>query len=310
MKAIMYHYVRREDPDYPFFRFLHFDDFCKQLDYFEENFGFVSKQDFITSLRSCKPAPGIVLTFDDGLSDHFTNVFTELKRRKLWAIFYVCSGLYSTGEILDVHKVHLLLGRFGGKRIHAELLKRINPADLVYEGRQEFQHNTYTSQQNDGYTTEVKRILNYYMSCVAGNRILKDIFREMFASDDNLLNSFYLSVEEIKEMQNSGMIIGSHTNDHWVMSKLDEKAQENQIKSSFEWLQSIIPSERCRTFCYPYGGAHSYNADTEILLKKYGVEFSFSVEPRDIDTNDLLNMNQALPRYDCNLFPYGQAQPI
>jgi hypothetical protein len=42
------------------------------------------------------------------------------------------------------------------------------------------------------------------------------------------------------------------------------------------------------------------------LLKTNNCSFSFNVEPRDIDTKDLSDRQQALPRYDCNMFPHGQ----
>ncbi|MGK4569285.1 hypothetical protein [Flavobacterium sp. 3HN19-14] len=46
MKAVMYHYVRPFDPEMPYFKNLDIEDFEKQLDFFEAEFGFVSKADF------------------------------------------------------------------------------------------------------------------------------------------------------------------------------------------------------------------------------------------------------------------------
>ena len=45
MKAIMYHYVREFNKNLPNFRFLHINDFKKQLDFFEKKYGFVSKDE-------------------------------------------------------------------------------------------------------------------------------------------------------------------------------------------------------------------------------------------------------------------------
>ena len=42
MRAIMYHYIREFDPSLPNFKFLDINDFKKQLDWFENTFGFVS----------------------------------------------------------------------------------------------------------------------------------------------------------------------------------------------------------------------------------------------------------------------------
>jgi hypothetical protein len=49
VKAIMYHYVRPPDPDVPYFSFLHLDDFRRQLDWFDREFGFVAQADFLSS---------------------------------------------------------------------------------------------------------------------------------------------------------------------------------------------------------------------------------------------------------------------
>ena len=65
-----------------------------------------------------------------------------------------------------------------------------------------------------------------------------------------------------------------------------------------------ISQTTIRSFAYPYGGFHSFNADTEQLLNKHKCRFAFNVESRDINLDDL-RRKQALPRYDCNNFPHG-----
>ena len=42
MKALMYHYVRPWPEDLPYFRYLHIDDFCRQLDWLQKTFSFPS----------------------------------------------------------------------------------------------------------------------------------------------------------------------------------------------------------------------------------------------------------------------------
>ena len=90
MKAIMYHYVREYDPTLPYFRFLDINDFKKQLDFFEKNFGFVSKnewEDFICGNYSNNLKNKIILTFDDERYCHHKYVFPELVKRNLWVYF-------------------------------------------------------------------------------------------------------------------------------------------------------------------------------------------------------------------------------
>ena len=60
---------------------------------------------------------GVLLTFDDGLRDHIDCVLPVLRTRNLWGLFYVPSKPIAEGRLLDVHKVHLALGRLGGAAV-------------------------------------------------------------------------------------------------------------------------------------------------------------------------------------------------
>ena len=51
MKAVMYHYVREYDSRLPFFKFLDVKNFEKQLDYFNSEYGFVSKEEWVQVLN-------------------------------------------------------------------------------------------------------------------------------------------------------------------------------------------------------------------------------------------------------------------
>ena len=42
----MYHYVQEFDNNLPNFRYLDFTNFKKQLDFFEKNFGFVTRKEW------------------------------------------------------------------------------------------------------------------------------------------------------------------------------------------------------------------------------------------------------------------------
>ena len=74
MKAIMYHYVRQLNPSLRNFRFLDVENFEKQLDFFQEQFGFVSKNEWLVVLKTKKleSAKGkVLLTFDDAMSCNY-----------------------------------------------------------------------------------------------------------------------------------------------------------------------------------------------------------------------------------------------
>ena len=108
----MYHYVRPFDSDLPYLNHLHIEDFKKQLDFFEDHYGFITQKEFINSLKTGNTSKGIILTFDDGLSCHYNHVFKELQDRGLWGIFYIPTSPYKNNKLLDVHRIHLLLAKY------------------------------------------------------------------------------------------------------------------------------------------------------------------------------------------------------
>ena len=50
MKAIMYHYVSPKLDEFPNLNRLDLDSFIKQLDYFNDKYGFISQNDFLESI--------------------------------------------------------------------------------------------------------------------------------------------------------------------------------------------------------------------------------------------------------------------
>ena len=105
-------------------------------------------------------------------------------------------------------------------------------------------------------------------------------------------------------MKQEGMMIGSHSVNHPVMSKLTRDEQSIQISESFKYLKKIGCLTH-KTYCHPYGGFHSFNGNTIDLLSKANVAYSFSVESRDIEEDDISKSQHSLPRFDCNEFPHG-----
>lgn len=308
MKAIMYHYVRPFNPEYPNFKNLHIDDFKNQLDYFENEIGFVSKEDFNQTLITGNPCQGVILTFDDALSCHYEFVYQELKKRGLWGIFYIPTQPYVQGKMLDVHRTHLLLGKWDPQIIYQFLDNCIDYSQFDNSKLKEFREITYRTQENSEYALLVKRILNYFISYEFREEIIDKLMKEFIPNENELQKNFYLTENQIIEMHKNDMIIGSHTINHPVMSRLNSIQQLNQIKNSFDFLEKILGEFRHKTFSYPYGGFHSFTKETELILTQENCKYSFNVEPRDINKKDLSTRPQALPRYDCNHFPFGSVR--
>jgi len=300
IKVITYHYIKPFSKLLPDLKYMKLDYFCRQLDYFEKKYGFISKKSFKQSLSEKKVVePGVLLTFDDGLLDHFQWVYTELKNRGLWGIFFVSSGPYKTNKLLGVHKVHALLGAFSSDSIFEESMYMINESMIDKEKIDEFDKYLYKDQKNSDSFLNVKRLYNYLLKYEYRDKILNTLIKKFFNEQD-LFDSYYMNNDQMRTMYKNGMEFGSHTESHPVLSRLSADLQEREIISSFQYLENEIGLKGLRMFCIPYGGHYSYNNDTIAILHKMKADCAFDfIKNRDVCDDDLKENIYTLPRYDC-----------
>ena len=116
MKIIMFHYVRNFQKNLKFFKFFEKKQFYKLINKYKKNI--IQNEKEITQ-KSKK----ILLTFDDGLKDHFY-IAKKLHKEKLIGIFFINSGPYIDKKVLDVHLSQLILGKVGGRIALNELEKQ------------------------------------------------------------------------------------------------------------------------------------------------------------------------------------------
>ncbi|EOC4999597.1 polysaccharide deacetylase family protein [Campylobacter upsaliensis] len=309
MKILMYHYVRESMPHLPFFRYLSFDNFKKQLDYFEKNFGLVSFEEFcrlktepkfINMLKN-----KILLTFDDGLKEHFTLVYPELLKRGALGIFFMPSLVLEQEKALCMHKIHYLLGRYGGGGELLDLaLELIEPSMCENENAYLFE-DYYDLLDDEESVKQFKLLLNYNLKEEFKEEIISALLAKCKLSEAEIYENYYLNREELKIMSENQMLIGSHAHSHINFLNLNAKQEADEVKKSFEILSFLEP--KIRTFCYPYG---EFTKDSKKILQNLGVDFAFvSLDEykKDIDEEDLRLNPLTLSRYDCNEFPFGKA---
>ncbi|MEB2817975.1 polysaccharide deacetylase family protein [Campylobacter upsaliensis] len=310
MKILMYHYVRESVPHLPFFRYLSFDNFKKQLDYFEKNFGLVSfeefcrlktEPEFINVLKN-----KILLSFDDGLKEHFTLVYPELLKRGALGIFFMPTAVLKEEKALYVHKIHYLLGHGGGGggKLLDLALKLVEPHMCESENAYLFE-DYYDLLDDDVSVKQFKLLLNYNLKEEFKEEVLSALLAKCNLSEAQIYENYYLNREELKIMSENQMLIGSHAHAHINFLNLNAKQEADEVRKSFEILSFLDPT--IRTFCYPYG---EFSRNSRAILQNLGVDFAFvSLDEykKDIDEEDLKKNPFTLSRYDCNAFKFGKA---
>ena len=72
-------------------------------------------EDFINCLKTGKAVEGVILTFDDGLNCHYEYAYKELKKGALRYFMFQLNPTES--KIIDVHRIHLILGKHESKSV-------------------------------------------------------------------------------------------------------------------------------------------------------------------------------------------------
>jgi len=291
----MYHYINNKNKLFPNSNILEKKDYIYQIKKF-------SKKGLINSYEELFiPSDKFLPTFDDGFKDH---IFAAeiLKKYNSIGVFFIPTLPLKNNLILDVHKTHLILGKVKGSEALNELEKYLYKYKITkfYNSDEKIKFKSaYKEQLDKNDKKQFKKIMNYYGDLKIKHKIL-DYLLKKFEINIQAKN-YYMNKKDIKYLKSLGMLIGSHGEDHALLSRLSYREQFKELNNSKIFLEKII-NKSVDIFCYPYGGKISYNENTLKILKKLKYKLAFSVESRDISFEDTQQKPYELPRYDCNLF--------
>ena len=109
---VMYHYVRPiATSAWPRIKGLEFSRFQGQLDYIQSYYNPISMEHLVAAAAGAEelPVKPILLTFDDGYSDHYLYAYKELSARRIPGTFFVPACSMIDRKILDVNRIHYIL---------------------------------------------------------------------------------------------------------------------------------------------------------------------------------------------------------
>jgi len=216
------------------------------------------------------PSSACLLTFDDGVRDHYINAFRILHARKLSGLFFVLDRSEKDGLIL-AHKIHFLLAKLGLTALREAIWERLNSSEREQFTLAEKKYQMrYPPVSLDGRINLLKAVLQRDLSMRA-DTLLGDLFEIHVGSENETARAYYLNLEQIHEMAEGGMHFGGHSRSHPWFDWIDAEAREREIKASAGWLQQIEPGPWA--FAYPYGGL---SEDSPELLGKHGFVAAFT----------------------------------
>lgn len=306
LTIVMYHYVRNiKESRYPGIKGLELEQFIEQMTFFNENYNIITMEDVLDAEKGLSKLPeqSMLLTFDDGYSEHFTLVYPILKRMGVQGSFFIPAKTVIEHKMLDVNKIHFILSS----------LKDIGDLVLSLKNEILFYKEEYSLSSFENYFSDfaisnrfdskeiifVKRMLQHVLPEKLRN-ILSDKFFDKYVGvpESIFAKELYMNKDQIEHLVRDGMHVGCHGYDHYWWNKLNKSALHQEINKSKDFLQSVGCDMSKWTACYPYGSSSDEVVDE---LRRQGCRLAFTTK---VDVANLnLNSKYLLPRLDTNDFP-------
>jgi len=305
-KIITYHYVRPiRKSQYPEIKGRELSDFERQIEFFKKKFTFISSEELVESIYFEKEIPknSILLTFDDGLKEHYAHVFPILKKHKIQGLFFPTAKPIIEKMVLNVHKIHFILATCKEKkRIVNDIfsfIKNYKEKFNLKSAEQYFEEFAIASRFDSKEIIFIKRMLQREFPQHVRDKIINELFKKhVQQSELEFSENLYLSYDNIKEMQGEGMNFGSHAYTHNWLSEMKNKELEEEIKKSKMFLKKISNKNIDMIMCYPHG---DYSKEVIAELRKSGFVAGMTIDIGDaiIEKNEAFSIR----RYDTNDFP-------
>jgi peptidoglycan/xylan/chitin deacetylase (PgdA/CDA1 family) len=278
-------------------------DFESQLEYITANYSVCSLSQVLEAARgTCElPRNACVLTFDDGLIDHYRDVFPRLRKRGLKAAFFPSARPVVECRVLDVHKIHFILAAVADvAQLSREIFQLLNNYRNSVEipTEQDLRGNLEVPGRYDSAEIIlVKRMLQWALPKEVRSEIIHQLFSSYVTEDEaSFACDLYMNISQLQEMASSGMEIGGHGYDHAWLGELTVESQMSEIQKTVAFLNYVFGRYPKDWFlCYPFG---SYNSSTIRLASAMGCALGLTTNPTlaniirpmelsRLDTNDL-----------------------
>jgi|SaaInlStandDraft_5_1057022.scaffolds.fasta_scaffold13394_3 peptidoglycan/xylan/chitin deacetylase (PgdA/CDA1 family) len=289
--ALCYHYVKPERNPFPRILGIGINEFQKQLEMLKEKYSIISPKDVLEIYHdsgNLKEQKNILLTFDDGLSDHY-EVAKILNKFSIKAIFFIPTCIINKKLPANPMIIHYCIAEFGIKKflnVYHEILK-----EELKEKHTDFVIENKTNNKVWDTINEIKNTFKYKLEFQLSRKILLKIYKKIFLPiHPNGLEMIHLNENQIKNMIKMGHTIGTHTDTHISVSatKLNQSEFEREI---------ILPKEildkkfglNIFAFSYPFGEEKDCLSSSELIkkTKKYQIAFTVKEEKNTKNTSSL-----------------------
>jgi peptidoglycan/xylan/chitin deacetylase (PgdA/CDA1 family) len=280
LTVVMYHYVRAAERNpFPALKSMDLDSFVRQVNELRSRYEMATLESALALLRGEYMArrPLCLLTFDDGVQDHYQEVGPVLADRGIQGVFFLVTGCMEEGVVAAVHKNHFLTAGLGFAEWQRRFRSRARAMGVeMPDGDAATAVRTYPWDTAD--VAAFKYAFNFQLPAAERDAIVDELFAEEFGDESTFARELYLSWDDARDMQCDGMVFGGHTHRHQPLASLSPAQLRTDLEECRRILDLRLRPQPQTPFSYPYGKRDSFTAEAARRLRELEFCCAFSTE--------------------------------
>ena len=299
--SLSYHYVRPKMNPFPKILGNNIDEFQSHIKMLQKNYSVISPDDvldFYYNEHTFENNKNILLTFDDGLSEHF-EAAKILHECDMKAIFFIPTCILDEKLPANPMIIHYCIAEFGVKiflnTYHETLeelkLKILDNADYNIQ---------YNKDQDNVWDkiNQIKNLFKYKIEHTLSRKILIKIFQNLFLPKfPRGLDIIHLDENKVRNIIKMGHTIGTHSHTHLSIgvTKLNSDDLEKEIIHPKKFLEKKFGIE-VFSFSYPFGETQDCLSPSALLTitKEYKLAFNLE-EKKNTKNTSPLQLGRIMP---------------
>jgi peptidoglycan/xylan/chitin deacetylase (PgdA/CDA1 family) len=286
LRVVMYHYVR-DLPRTPFpkLKGMLLDDFRTQVSELSSQFEMASVESAMDFLSGeYRPRRDLcLLTFDDGLKEHYADVTPILHEKRIRGVFFLITQCLEEKKVAAVHMNHFLMAHLEFEDYADAFFRKVVSmcpdafAPLNVDAARAAQTYPWDTPE----VARFKYLFNFGMDPELRDRAVRELFVQHIADEATFADSLYLTWEEARKMQKAGMAIGGHTHQHKPLANLGSRELAWDLETCSKLLHQHLHPQAVWSFSYPYGKKDSFHLRAVRKLQQLNFRCAFSTEVTD-----------------------------
>jgi peptidoglycan/xylan/chitin deacetylase (PgdA/CDA1 family) len=201
----------------------------------------------------------IIVTFDDGYYDNYSKAYKLIKKNNLTATMYITVENINEGKMFWFDYVYKSLINLPAGDMYLESLNLYTKLNGSLSARKEIASEimkklkVISNSRRLKVLKELQEISSYPMSMTEDCKVM--------------------SWDDVIEMHENGIEIGSHTLTHPILSMQDDADIKKEVEQSKKIIEKKI-SDVVVSFAYPVGGCGAYNDEVINKLEQAGYQYA------------------------------------